>query len=266
MFTALQNIVPSHLADGTHYDFKGLTVTGVADDDGDKAFDPRSFRRAASRRACRSSGSEARAWHGRCRMKTRVAFDCWVRSCAALLLVRLRQRLHAGQPASSLSPAGRVAGAAHLPFRAAAFATGTPRQAAAGGYGDAAVAQGRAAPRRRQSALHACRFPHECARPVAMGHPWNGWGWGGAAGAGHHRGMGWASAARLADGAALVPPRSVGDHARTLVKPGGFRKRAINDGPWADDARFFRPCSRPHLQGFPHPAARAAAGRYPGRR
>jgi tRNA 2-thiocytidine biosynthesis protein TtcA len=40
MFTALQNIVPSHLADGTHYDFKGLTLTGVADDEGDKAFDP----------------------------------------------------------------------------------------------------------------------------------------------------------------------------------------------------------------------------------
>ena len=39
MFTALQNIVPSHLADGTHYDFKGLTLTGVADDEGDKAFD-----------------------------------------------------------------------------------------------------------------------------------------------------------------------------------------------------------------------------------
>ena len=39
MFTALQNIVPSHLADGTHYDFKGLTLTGVADNEGDKAFD-----------------------------------------------------------------------------------------------------------------------------------------------------------------------------------------------------------------------------------
>ena len=39
MFTALQNIVPSHLADGTHYDFKGLTLTGVADHEGDKAFD-----------------------------------------------------------------------------------------------------------------------------------------------------------------------------------------------------------------------------------
>jgi tRNA 2-thiocytidine biosynthesis protein TtcA len=39
MFTALQNIVPSHLADGTHYDFKGLTLSGVADGDGDKAFD-----------------------------------------------------------------------------------------------------------------------------------------------------------------------------------------------------------------------------------
>jgi len=40
MFTALQNIVPSHLADGTQYDFKGLTLTGVASDDGDRAFDP----------------------------------------------------------------------------------------------------------------------------------------------------------------------------------------------------------------------------------
>ena len=43
MFSALQNVVPSHLADGTHYDFKGLTVTGVASDDGDKAFDPPQF-------------------------------------------------------------------------------------------------------------------------------------------------------------------------------------------------------------------------------
>ncbi|KQX22173.1 tRNA 2-thiocytidine(32) synthetase TtcA [Variovorax sp. Root434] len=43
MFTALQNVVPSHLLDGTQYDFKGLKATGVADDDGDKAFDPPSF-------------------------------------------------------------------------------------------------------------------------------------------------------------------------------------------------------------------------------
>jgi tRNA 2-thiocytidine biosynthesis protein TtcA len=43
MFTALQNVVPSHLADGTHYDFKGLTVTGVASEEGDKAFDPPEF-------------------------------------------------------------------------------------------------------------------------------------------------------------------------------------------------------------------------------
>ncbi len=40
MLTALQNVVPSHLADGTHYDFKSLKVTGVPSDDGDKAFDP----------------------------------------------------------------------------------------------------------------------------------------------------------------------------------------------------------------------------------
>src|SRR5665647_469390 len=43
MFTALQNVVPSHLADGTQYDFKGLTVSGVASGDGDKAFDPQDF-------------------------------------------------------------------------------------------------------------------------------------------------------------------------------------------------------------------------------
>ena len=39
MFGALQSIVPSHLLDGTRHDFKGLKATGVADDDGDKAFD-----------------------------------------------------------------------------------------------------------------------------------------------------------------------------------------------------------------------------------
>jgi tRNA 2-thiocytidine biosynthesis protein TtcA len=43
MFTALQNVVPSHLADGTLYDFKGLTANGVASDEGDKAFDPVEF-------------------------------------------------------------------------------------------------------------------------------------------------------------------------------------------------------------------------------
>ena len=48
MFTALQNVVPSHLADGTHYDFKGLTPNGVASEDGDKAFDPPEFPAAAS--------------------------------------------------------------------------------------------------------------------------------------------------------------------------------------------------------------------------
>jgi tRNA 2-thiocytidine biosynthesis protein TtcA len=43
MFSALQNIVPSHLADGTQYDFKNLRITGVASDDGDKAFDHEDF-------------------------------------------------------------------------------------------------------------------------------------------------------------------------------------------------------------------------------
>ncbi|MFY8102652.1 MAG: tRNA 2-thiocytidine(32) synthetase TtcA [Ramlibacter sp.] len=43
MFCALQNVVPSHLADGSHYDFKGLQATGVPSEDGDKAFDGESF-------------------------------------------------------------------------------------------------------------------------------------------------------------------------------------------------------------------------------
>ncbi|TWO64993.1 tRNA 2-thiocytidine(32) synthetase TtcA [Caenimonas sedimenti] len=47
MLHALQNVVPSHLADGTLHDFKGLTATGVASDDGDKAFDSEEFPAAA---------------------------------------------------------------------------------------------------------------------------------------------------------------------------------------------------------------------------
>jgi tRNA 2-thiocytidine biosynthesis protein TtcA len=43
MFGALQHVVPSHLLDGTLHDFKGLTPTGLASQDGDKAFDPESF-------------------------------------------------------------------------------------------------------------------------------------------------------------------------------------------------------------------------------
>lgn len=43
MFTALQNIVPSHLMDARLYDFQGLQATGVASEDGDKAFDEETF-------------------------------------------------------------------------------------------------------------------------------------------------------------------------------------------------------------------------------
>jgi tRNA 2-thiocytidine biosynthesis protein TtcA len=46
MFSALQNIVPSHLMDAKLYDFQGLKVTGVASDDGDKAFDEEDICRA----------------------------------------------------------------------------------------------------------------------------------------------------------------------------------------------------------------------------
>ena len=43
MFTALQNVVPSHLMDAGLHDFKTLKATGVPDDNGDKAFDEESF-------------------------------------------------------------------------------------------------------------------------------------------------------------------------------------------------------------------------------
>ena len=39
MFTALQNVVPSHLMDNTLYPFTTLQTTGEASEDGDKAFD-----------------------------------------------------------------------------------------------------------------------------------------------------------------------------------------------------------------------------------
>ncbi|MDH4449976.1 MAG: tRNA 2-thiocytidine(32) synthetase TtcA [Rhodoferax sp.] len=39
MFTALQNVVPSHLMDHTQHDFKNIRPTGIADENGDKAFD-----------------------------------------------------------------------------------------------------------------------------------------------------------------------------------------------------------------------------------
>ncbi len=47
MFHALQNVVPSHLADPAHFDFRGLKATGVANPDGDKAFDADAFDTAA---------------------------------------------------------------------------------------------------------------------------------------------------------------------------------------------------------------------------
>jgi tRNA 2-thiocytidine biosynthesis protein TtcA len=47
MFTALQNVVPSHLMDHRQFDFKAVRATGVADENGDKAFDEEEFPTAA---------------------------------------------------------------------------------------------------------------------------------------------------------------------------------------------------------------------------
>ena len=43
MFSALQNVVPSHLMDNKRHDFKAIRATGVAEPEGDKAFDDESF-------------------------------------------------------------------------------------------------------------------------------------------------------------------------------------------------------------------------------
>lgn len=43
MFRAMQNIIPSHLMDTTKYDFANLKSTGIANPDGDIAFDKESF-------------------------------------------------------------------------------------------------------------------------------------------------------------------------------------------------------------------------------
>ncbi|MFM8610323.1 MAG: tRNA 2-thiocytidine(32) synthetase TtcA [Burkholderiaceae bacterium] len=46
LFSSLASVVPSHLMDAAHYDFKGLKVTGVPDADGDQAFDAPEFPQA----------------------------------------------------------------------------------------------------------------------------------------------------------------------------------------------------------------------------
>nr|MDP2190063.1 tRNA 2-thiocytidine(32) synthetase TtcA [Rhodoferax sp.] len=49
MFTALQNVVPSHLMDAQHHNFKDIKATGVPCADGDKVFDAEEFPLAAFR-------------------------------------------------------------------------------------------------------------------------------------------------------------------------------------------------------------------------
>ncbi|WP_291014607.1 tRNA 2-thiocytidine(32) synthetase TtcA [Hydrogenophaga sp.] len=62
MFSALQNVVPSHLMDRQLHPFTALRATGVADADGDKAFDDEPLPTPAQRQAPsdeRDTGNEA---------------------------------------------------------------------------------------------------------------------------------------------------------------------------------------------------------------
>ena len=43
MLTSLQNVAPSHLMDPRLHDFRNLKVTGLASEDGDRAFDDEEF-------------------------------------------------------------------------------------------------------------------------------------------------------------------------------------------------------------------------------
>ena len=47
MFSALQNVVPSHLMDAKLHGFKDLKITGIESDEGDKAFDEEEFKEAS---------------------------------------------------------------------------------------------------------------------------------------------------------------------------------------------------------------------------
>ncbi len=58
MFTALQNIKLSHLADSTLYDFQGLKPHGSPVVDGDKAFDEETFEPSVAELLAKNSLNE----------------------------------------------------------------------------------------------------------------------------------------------------------------------------------------------------------------
>jgi hypothetical protein len=122
MFSALQNVVPSHLADGTHYDFKGLKATGVASEDGDKAFDAEDFPPAAHcRPASRPPLSRAvQAAHQRSPMPNLSIASILPMRCAAgpagrLFITGCASTFHAGQRGAQLLQLARRAGQPGLP-------------------------------------------------------------------------------------------------------------------------------------------------------
>ena len=112
MFNALQNVVPSHLLDGALYDFKRAQATGVASDDGDKAFDQEEFPAPPGLPACRScawpdTGTARHPHRYPRKQETRHGFTLVSDACDGLCRRTgggLRHGARGGQPGAKAGP------------------------------------------------------------------------------------------------------------------------------------------------------------------
>jgi tRNA 2-thiocytidine biosynthesis protein TtcA len=174
MFTALQNVVPSHLLDGTRHDFKGLKATGVADDEGDKAFplstcSPRHLQPFASSRADPATQGN---WGHRCPETLHETYVPSSSSGSSRNPQRLRHLLGGRQRREEFLVALHRAARRHLPLRAPAFAAGRHRPAGfARGDGRRGARQSGPAPRRRQAAVQRADRRARDGRALALGRP-----------------------------------------------------------------------------------------------
>ena len=142
MFRAMGNIVPSHLMDRNLYPFATLQPTGVADAEGDKAFDEDDSRLRPARRR-RTPDRAAGCAPCLPRRPTEIRHDetidaALVAAALALAGCAALNEMEAEVSSFSRWPAGRAPG--DLRLRAAAVAAGQPATAAdARGCGAARV-------------------------------------------------------------------------------------------------------------------------------